>query len=110
MIIEDLIKEGIKKGIFEVSNPKMFTINLLSFITDFVHGEEFLKGTEWHDILYKDKRETLYRYMVEQSFKTLKPVKKELKIPVLDKEKMKKMDSFVKIINDFMSNTQTTRS
>jgi len=103
MVIENVIKEGVKTGIFEVSNPKMFTINILTFITDFVHGEEFFKDTEWHDELFRNKRETLYNYMLEQSFKTLRPSKKELKIPHLDKEKMKKMDSFVKMINDFMS-------
>lgn len=103
LIIEGIIKDGVKEGIFEVSNPKMFTFNLLTFITDFVHGEEFLKGTEWHGELYGKKREVLYNYMLEQSFKTLRPSKKELKIPHLDKDKMKKMDYFVKMINDFMS-------
>jgi TetR/AcrR family transcriptional regulator len=104
VILEGIIKDGIKTGIFEVSNPKMFTLNMLSFITDFVHGEDFLKGTEWHDELFRNKKETLYKYMLEQSFKTLRPAKKELKIPLLDKDKMAKMDSFVKMINDFMSN------
>lgn len=104
VIIEGIIKDGIKAGIFETSNPRMFTLNMLTFITDFVHGEDFLRGTEWHEELFSNKRETLYNYMLEQSFKTLRPVKKELKIPVLDKIKMEKMDFFVKMINDYMSN------
>jgi len=103
VILEHLINDGIAIGIFEVSNPKMFTLNMLTFITDFVHGEEFLRGTEWHEELFSNKRETLYKYVLEQSFKTLRPAKKELKIPVLDKQKANKMDSFVKMINDFMS-------
>ncbi len=101
--LERIIHEGTEKGIFEVSNTKMFTLNLLTFITDFVHGEIFLKGTEWHEELFRNKRETLYNYVVEQSFKTLRPAKKELKIPVLDKDKMARMDYFVKMINDYMS-------
>jgi len=104
VIIEGIIQDGVKNNIFEVSNAKMFTLNMLTFITDFVHGEEFLRGTQWHDELFRNKRVTLYNYMMEQSFKTLRPVKKDLKIPVLDKDKMNKMDYFVKMINDFMSN------
>ena len=102
IIIESLIKEGVEKGIFEVSNSKMFTLNLLSFIADFIHGEDFLKETEWHPELYRNSRKTLYDYMLEQTFKTLKPVKKELKIPVLDKDKKNKLDSYIKMINDFI--------
>jgi len=103
IIIENIIQQGIKKGIFEISNPKMFTFNILSFITDFVHGEMFLKGTEWHDELFRKNRETLYNYLLEQSFKTLRPAKKNLKIPVLDREKMSRLDTYVKMINDFVS-------
>ncbi len=102
VIIEGIIREGIKAGIFEISNPKMFTLNMLTFITDFIHGEEFLKGTQWHEELFLNTKDTLYKYMLEQSFKTLRPAKKELKIPVLDKGKMAKLDSFAKMINDFM--------
>lgn len=103
IIIEQLINDGVKQGIFEISSPKMFTLSILTFITDFVHGEDFLRGTEWHDELYADKRKTLYSYILEQAFKTLRPAKKELKIPVLDKEKMKKMDSYIKKINEYLS-------
>ncbi len=102
-IIEDVIHQGIKKGIFEISNPKMFTLNLLIFLMDFIHAEEFLKGTEWHSDLYRKKRETLYKYTLEQSFKTLRPAKKELKIPVLDKAKINSLDSYIKMINNYLS-------
>ncbi len=102
-IIEEIIQEGIVRGFFEISNTKLFTLNILCFITDFIHGEEFLKGTEWHDRLYLNRKETLYNYMLEQSFKTLRPANKELKIPQLDNEKMSRMDFYVKLINDYMS-------
>ena len=105
VLLEELISEGVKTGIFEVSSPKMFTLNLLVFIADFIHGDEFLKGTKWHEELYSDTRKTLYDYMLEQSFKTLKPLEKDLKIPVLDEDKKNKMNSFVKMINDYMSHT-----
>jgi len=103
IIIEGLINEGNRAGIFEVSNSRMFTLNMLTFITDFIHGEKFFKDTEWHEALYKNKRETLYNYMLELSFKTLRPLKKELKIPTLDKDKIKILDSIVKKINDYVS-------
>ena len=102
-IIENIIQQGIKKGIFEISNTKMFTLNIVSFITDYFHAEEFLKDTEWYEELFHKKRETLYNYILEQSFKTLRPVKKELKIPVLDKEKIRRLDSYIKMINKFVS-------
>lgn len=103
VLFESVIKEGVDNGIFEISNPKMFTLNIITFITDFIHGEVFFKGTPWYDELFGDKRKTLYEYMIEQSFKTLRPLKKELKIPVLDKDKMLRMDSYVKMINDYVS-------
>lgn len=103
-MLDGIIREGIDKGVFEISNSKMFTLNMLCFITDFIHGEEFMKGTEWHDMLYLKKKETLFNYMLEQTFKTLRPAKKELKIPKLDKEKISRMDYYVNMINDYMSN------
>lgn len=102
IILEDIIRQGINTGIFEISNPKMLTLNILTFIRDFVLGEDFFKGTQWHEELFRKKRETLYNYIMEFSFKTLRPAEKELKIPVLGKDKMNKLDSYIKMINGFM--------
>ncbi len=105
MIVEGIIQDGIKTGIFEITNSKMFTLHMLTFIIDFIHGKDFLKGTDWYEELFRNKKENLYNYMVELSFKILKPAGKDLVIPQLDEEKMNRMDYFVKMINEFMLNT-----
>lgn len=103
LFINGVIVDGINEGIFETSNPKIFTLNLLSFINNYIQSSEFFKGTKWYDELYTDIQNTLFSYMVEQSFKTLRPSGKSLNIPVLDSEKIKKIDDFVKYINDKLS-------
>jgi len=99
VILEGIIKCGIKEGIFEISNPMLFIINLISFITDYIHGEEFIKGTVWYDQLYRDKKNTLYNYAIETAFKALRPSGKELKYPELSREKKNILD---KIINEYI--------
>lgn len=102
-MLEGVIKCGIKKEIFEISNPMLFVINMFSFITDYTHGEEFIRGTMWYDQLYRDKKNTLYNYTIETSFKALRPAEKDLKIPVLNNEKRNKLDELVKVYIDTIS-------
>jgi TetR/AcrR family transcriptional regulator len=102
-MLEGIIKCGIKEGIFEISNPMLFVINLLSFISDYVHGEEFIKGTIWYDQLYKDKKNTIYNYIIETSFKALRPAGRELKYPSLSRDKKLILDNIVKEYVDRIS-------
>ncbi len=95
-LFESIIKEGINAGIFETSNTMMFSLNIVSFINHFTHGENFFMDTEIYNSLYKNKKEKLYNFLVENSFKALKPTVKELPIPVLDKTKKARLDLIVK--------------
>jgi hypothetical protein len=96
--IEKLILEGIDQSVFEISNPKVFTLSLLLFINNFIHLDELLLNTELYDEFFKNKKTTFYKYLLEQTFKTLRPTNKQLKIPKLSKEKINKIDYFVKMI------------
>ena len=99
--IEKIIQDGIRESVFEISNPKIFTLSLLIFVTHSLRLEKFMINTEWHDILFKDKKTTFYSFMLEQTFKSLRPANKPLLIPRLSKDKINKIDSFVKKIYDF---------
>lgn len=96
VMLEGIIRCGINDGIFEISNPMLFVMNIISFITDYVHGEEFIRDTIWYDQLYRDKKNTIYSYTIEIAFKALRPAGKALKFPALSNEKKEKLDKLVK--------------
>lgn len=102
ILFENIIKNGISRGVFEISNTMIFSLNVVAFIGDFVHGEEFLEDTSIYESLYSNKKETLYNYMIELSFKALKPAGRELKIPELDLKKREKLDVILTEIGNSM--------
>ncbi|HRX49482.1 MAG TPA: TetR/AcrR family transcriptional regulator [Spirochaetota bacterium] len=95
LIFEDIIKDGVARGIFEISDTMLFSLNVVAFINDFAHGEDFLKDTAVYEKLYTNKKEKLYKFMTELSFKALKPAGKELPVPVFDNEKKKRLDLII---------------
>ena len=100
MLFDNFIQNGIDKGKFEISNSKMFTFSVISFISNYINGEQLVRGTKWHKDLYRNKKETLYNYLLEQSFKILAPTGKILVIPILSGERKAKLDIFInEIIN-----------
>ena len=101
VILEGIIKKGVEHGMFEISDTLMVTLCITSFISHFSHGEDFFKDTKFHENLYSDKKEKLYNFVVELTFKTLRPSGKPLKIPVLDSEKKIKLDKIIKTISSF---------
>jgi len=100
LIFESIIKDGVNQGIFEISDTMMFALNIVAFINDFVHGEDFLKDTAAYDKLYTNKKEKLYSFITELSFKALKPSGRELKIPVFDNDKKERLDVIIKEMSD----------
>lgn len=100
MLFNGIVMNGINKGVFEISNSLMFTFSILSFISDYVHGEQFVRGTRWHKTMYRNKQETLFNYMMEQSFKALAPAGSKLEIPVIPDNFKARIEYFVQeIIN-----------
>lgn len=100
IIFRSIINEGVRAGIFEISNTAIFALSVVTFISDFASGEDFLKDTEMYDTLYKNKRENLYNFIMELSFKALKPAGRELSIPVLDNDKKERLDLIIKEMSD----------
>jgi len=98
--IEGIVKRGITEGFFETGNTLLFVMNLVIFSADYIHIEDLLKGTKWHDRLYSDKKEILFSYMKEQTFKGLRPEGKKLYIPSLSKKQKDRMDFFVENIKN----------
>jgi len=98
--IEAIVKRGVFEGFFETGNTLLFVMNLVVFSADYIHAEDLLNGTKWHDRLYRDKKETLYSHMKEQTFKGLRPEGKKLYIPALSKKQKDRMDSFVENIKN----------
>ncbi len=103
LIFESIIKDGISQGMFEISDTMMFSLNVVAFINDFAHGEDFLKDTAVYKTLYRDKKEKLYSFMTELSFKALKPAGKELPIPVFDNDKKERLDIIIKEMSDSLN-------
>ncbi|HOQ12664.1 MAG TPA: TetR/AcrR family transcriptional regulator [Spirochaetota bacterium] len=102
VLLDKTIQRGVQQGIFEISNTLIFTICLTSFISHFAHGEDFFKDTEFYDELYSDKKEKLYNFVVEMSFKSLRPSGKALKIPVLDNEKKERLNQILKNLDSLL--------
>lgn len=94
-LMEEFIKNGIRSGTFEISNPLLFAISIISFVADYVHGEAVIKGTDWYNQLYRDKKKTLYNHVLETSLKALSPRGKEIPIPVLSKKEIAVLDAFI---------------
>ena len=100
MSLEEILKEGKADGFFEMSNTVMFTLNIFSFIKNISHGKEMFRGTEYSDELYKNRFDSLYDYMREFSFKTLRPSGCELIIPDIDLKMKNQLSSILKEMKD----------
>lgn len=98
--VDEIIRDGIRKGIFQISNSKMFAGNILSFIRHLAHGVDFFKGTDLYDQIYRNNHDGLYHFMAEFTFKALRPEGRELIIPVLDDGQKSRLDSMLKIMKD----------
>lgn len=102
LIFESIIKDGMKQGIFEISDTMMFSLNVVAFINDFAHGEDFLKDTNVYKRLYSNKKEKLYNFMTELAFKALRPAGRELPVPVFDNGKKERLDIIIKEMSDHL--------
>jgi AcrR family transcriptional regulator len=96
--IEEIIKRGIGEGVFETANPLLFVLNMVIFTADYLHAEDLLKDTKLHKKLYSNKKDTLYSFMRDQTFKALRPENKKVSIPSLNTHQTERMDYFVKQI------------
>ena len=102
--LEEILIDGVEAGIFETLDTALLSINIISFIRDLAHGESFFRNTSMYDRIYGNKQETLYNFMLEFSFKSLRPAGKPLVIPVLDDNRKNKLNSILKEMRDDTKN------
>jgi len=100
--INEIISEGIYSGVFEVSNSTLFSINLLSSIKNLVHEVEPGQETIANEDIYKERNDIFYDFLIEFSFKALRPAGKNLKIPVLDENRKSRLKTIFKEISNEM--------
>jgi AcrR family transcriptional regulator len=94
--IEEIIKQGIKKGIFSTVNPLLAVMQLVTFVISFENGKDNYAETEWYEKLYgPDKKKQLFNFLLNHTFKGLRPDNKKLSIPDMPGELIKKMDSLI---------------
>lgn len=98
--IESIIKRGINEGFFETPNPLLVVLNMVFFTANYVGAEDLLKETKLHNKLYLNKKETLYSFMKEHTFKALRPENKKSFIPSLSKHQTERMDYFIEKIKN----------
>jgi AcrR family transcriptional regulator len=102
--VDEIIKDGVSTGIFDISNTMLLSINILTFIRHLAQGVDFFKGTGVCDEIYSNRSEILFNFMLQYIFKALRPEGKELLIPDLDQEKKNKLDSILKEMRDDIKN------
>jgi len=102
--VDEIIKDGVSMGIFDISNTMLLSVNILTFIRHLAHGEDFFKDTDLFDEIYNNRYEILFNFMLQYVFKALKPEGKELLIPDFDQNKKNKLDSILKELRDDIKN------
>lgn len=102
--VNEIIKDGVFMGIFNISDTMLLSINILTFIRHFAQGVDFFKGIDVCDEIYSNKSEILFNFMLQFIFKVLKPEGKELLIPDLNQDKKNKLDSILKEMRDDITN------
>ncbi len=90
--VQKVISEGMESGVFKISDPLLYSINLIDFTKNFAHGKEYLKEVGQCREIYENRYEILYNYLIEFTSKTLCPEGKDLKIPFLDSYKAGRLD------------------
>lgn len=103
-LLEEFIKTGVKSGVFEISNPLLLAISIVAFTADYIYGEKVVRGTEWYNQLYRDKKKILYNHLLETSLKTLTPAGRTIPTPELSKKEISILDSFVNEITELFQN------
>ncbi len=83
-MVVDVVKEGMEKGEFETGYPMMAAMNIVSFISLFSINRDIYGGKPVFSEMYGDVNdEDVFRFVLEQAFKFLKPKNKRMTLPTL---------------------------
>ncbi|MCU0821915.1 MAG: TetR/AcrR family transcriptional regulator [Spirochaetes bacterium] len=93
---EGIIIEGIESGHFETKNPLFVIINLNTFVMTIINTRGLLKGSSWYKRIYgKLYKESLFDFLIDHTFKALRPPNKELEIPDIPQEILDAINSIM---------------
>ena len=85
--LEQAIVEGIQSGDFATKNPLFVVIGINTLIINYINSRNLLSGSSWYDRLYGARhKEELFEFLIDHTFKGLRPEGKRLKIPSIPKE------------------------
>lgn len=95
----ELIKLGIKSGIFANVNPAYVIMGSISFLIFFENNRDMYSGTDLEKLIYgDDSKSKLLEYILVSTFKILTPNGREVVIPVIPPEIMSKIDKYIETI------------
>lgn len=94
-----IISEGIAAGDFSTKNPLYAVLMFTNFVHAYVFNKEMLEGTEFYNRLYGERhKEEVLNFLIENTFKALRPENGELKIPVIPQEIIRELDNLIELI------------
>jgi len=97
-VLVGAILEGIKAGEFATKNPLLVVIGINTLILNYINSRNLLSGSTWYKRLYGEKhKEELLDFLIEHTFKGLRPEGRRLKIPAPPKELIEALNM---VIND----------
>jgi AcrR family transcriptional regulator len=100
-LLENIIEKGIESGEFEKTNPYFVILGFLSIIMFYKTNKTHYEETEFYDKLYgKSKSSEFIDYVLKQTFRTLAPEGKSLKIPQISSEYIHGIDKMIEEIKN----------
>jgi len=105
--LEEAIQEGTKAGDFSTKNPLLVVIGINTLILNYINSLNLLSGSSWYKRLYGEKhKEELFDFLIEHTFKGLRPEGRRLKIPSPPREIIEALN---KVIDEARQEQQAAR-
>ncbi len=102
--LEQTIAEGLTSGAFSTKNPLFVVIGLNTFIMDYINSKKLLEGSSWYERLYGNRsKEALLDFLVDHTFKALRPTGRPLLIPEVPQETIQKINALIEDITPDIS-------
>lgn len=98
-LIMKIINDGIAAGQFECINPMLEAISISNLFSFNTTSQLIYSGTDWEEKLSKQlDQETLFKFVIDQIFKTLTPAGKPRIEPVISKDLTEFMDNLINMM------------
>lgn len=95
-MMEEIIKAGVKAGVFETRDTLLTVLNIISLVLSYESNRENYRDTPFFTRLYGESSHgEFFSFVVEYVFKALRPKGKELKVPVLPEGLTDMIDSMI---------------